>query len=542
MTQRATILPLNTRDVDFHVRHLLRHLNDGAALRKNALVQGLFSTERTRARRNDREVLARIKMMVLTVSRGIAEDGALGSRARRWHEIIVRCDIGGELHKLVADEFGIGMRQFYRERRLARAHLAAELQREIGRASTVTEVRPDAFELVFASLAAMRNLGQTSLAAARAQSVLQSTESREQRIVAGAFAAEVLCDENQHASAQGLIDEMRAELSRMEHGDSRFFEYELRVDAAQARLLWDAGTLQRARVLGQKIHEEIERRRNAGGVAFREFAIDTLSRIAWRDLSAGEYGDGERSVALALSILESLSEPSSHARAMTLTSSGTFRNIRADERAAAQFVEALEICRRNGLSEDAVAALMALSVCQQLRGALDEALQTALSIAAKAEELCTPVTSGLYYLRLAELQTCAGNAAAAAVYARRASKSVRGVQFAHMVAELIDAEAHLAQGAFALALESASAADDLAAKQVNHRMRGTAQRVIAEALHGLGKTGEAREVIASSVSLLERAGHPFSLHRAYASSSSISGHRTHARYARQIECEVLRKS
>ena len=43
-------------------------------------------------------------------------DVMLGKRAARYQTILLRCDLGEELHKRVAAELGIGIRQFYRER------------------------------------------------------------------------------------------------------------------------------------------------------------------------------------------------------------------------------------------------------------------------------------------------------------------------------------------------------------------------------------------------------------------------------------------
>jgi len=539
MTLTFANMAVGADNVEDHVRHLLRHLNDSAALRKNGLVGSLFGQERTRRRRNDREVVDRIREMVLTLGRRILEDPDLGARARRWYEIIVRCDIGGELHKLVADELAIGMRQFYRERRLAREYLARELQRELKHAATeTTSVEADAFAIACGNVAALRNAGQTAIAASRAQTIFASADDPHRQILAASFAVELLADQNDHFQAQTVVDEARRILSQSELAEHRA-SYALRLDAAEARLLWDAGSLQRARAMDRTIAQNIDSSAGTSDHAFREFAIEALYRIAWRDLSVGEYGDAERTVATANNLVESLADPSAHVRAWSLISTGTLRNIRdGNDGAAALFSEALDVCQRNGLSEDAIHAIIALSVGQQLRGNLPAAVKTAASVIEHAEHMCAPVTFGLYCLRLAEAYASAHDAAQAAAFAQRASTSVRGVQLAQVIAHLIGADAYLSQGAFALALKSASVAESEAGRELNHRMQGSALRIIAEAFYGLGHASEAREYIASSIELLERAGHPFSLRRAYLCSAKISGKREHARYAEQIDREL----
>lgn len=542
MTLTFANMSVGDDNVEDHVRHLLRHLNDSAALRKNGLVGALFGQERTRRRRNDREVLDRIREMVLMLGKRILDDPELGARARRWYEIIVRCDIGGELHKQVADELAIGMRQFYRERRLAREYLARELQAELKHAATESvSVEADAFAIACGNIAALRDAGQTAIAANRAQAIFASAGDPHRQILAASFAVALLADQNDHLRAQTVVDDARRILAQSELAEHRA-SHILRLDAADARLLWDAGSLQRARAMDRTIAQDIERSAGTTDHAFREFAIETLFRIAWRDLSVGEYGDAERTIATASNIVENLSDPSAHVRAWSLISTGTLRNIRDGNDGAALFSEALDVCQRNGLSEDAVHAIIALSVGQQLRGNLPGAIKTATSVIEHAEHICAPVTFGLYCLRLGEIYSFAGDAVQAAAYAQRASTAVRGVQLAQVIAHLIAADAYLSQGAFALALKSASVAESEARRELNYRMQGSALRIIAEAFYGLGNAAEAREYIASSIDLLERAGHPFSLRRAYVCSAKISGKREHARYAEQMDRELLRKS
>lgn len=531
-----------TQTLDAQVRHLLRHLNDSAALRKNALVTSLFSQGATRSRRDDRFVVERIREMVLGVSRRMLDEPQLGSRAQRWHAIIARCDIGGELHKCVADELAIGMRQFYRERKLAREYLARELQREIPRTGAArATVRADIFSLEFGSIAALRNAGQSALAAMRAQSMFEHGGSPAQRIAAATFAAEVRADLNEHDAAAVMVDDARRMLVQITVPEEQRAECVLRIDAAQARLYWDAGKTAEAHALDASLMERFEREVSGAGHSWKEFALDSVFRIGWRELSAGRLEQATRGVDTADLIARDLDDASAHARAMSLISAGTIRNIRnQDSVTGALFFEALQLCERNGLSEGAIRALIALSVCQQMLGNLPAALETVRGIAERAHEMCSPVTYGLYCLRLAEVSAAAGDHVTAVTSAERAAENIGGVRFVQLVAHLVGAEARLAQGAYSLALASASLAEREAEAQSNARMLGTAYRTIAEALHGLGKTEQAKEYAAASVTMLERSGHPFSLRRAYLSSAKITGKRAHKMNAHHIAGDLIR--
>src|SRR5580658_1989153 len=63
-------------------------------------------------------------------------------RVERQGAIIARCDLGGQLHKVVARDLGISMRTFYRERGEAFERLRSALVADRGRPVTAMPLPP----------------------------------------------------------------------------------------------------------------------------------------------------------------------------------------------------------------------------------------------------------------------------------------------------------------------------------------------------------------------------------------------------------------
>jgi tetratricopeptide (TPR) repeat protein len=92
-----------------HARRLLRDLNDVVALRKNPLLASYTGESHDRLR-------VRILRAVESLHPGSANASDLRNR---FYQILVRCDLDGESHKVVAAELGVSRTQFYVGRRKA---------------------------------------------------------------------------------------------------------------------------------------------------------------------------------------------------------------------------------------------------------------------------------------------------------------------------------------------------------------------------------------------------------------------------------------
>jgi tetratricopeptide (TPR) repeat protein len=87
---------------------LLRTLNDPAALRENVLLADFSACSHDERRAAVLRALDQLDPGVLA--------GLQADRRRRKHAILLRCDVYGEAQDLVAQDLGLSMRQFFRER------------------------------------------------------------------------------------------------------------------------------------------------------------------------------------------------------------------------------------------------------------------------------------------------------------------------------------------------------------------------------------------------------------------------------------------
>src|ERR1700678_4564284 len=99
------------------VAHLLRHLNDGRALRANAVAAPYFPLGLAEGRSDD-ESLMRIRAAVEAAVLRVFDEGSDRSHvyARRRRTILEQCDLRSRPREVVAAELGLSRRQFYRDR------------------------------------------------------------------------------------------------------------------------------------------------------------------------------------------------------------------------------------------------------------------------------------------------------------------------------------------------------------------------------------------------------------------------------------------
>ena len=525
------------------VRLLLRRLDDPRALRTNPLVRHLFADEGTATAAQTQTALRQVRDAVAALIEEMAFDPVLGKRAQRYQTILLRCDLGGELHKCVASELGIGIRQFYRERQAARNYAAEHLHAKLQRYSRPAAQAIDTAALVRMGATALRNSGEPDRAIALLRDMARSCTDPRERIAAMTAIANLLADQGHLGRARGVINDARRRLSWSADAiPDALDECTARIAASEARLLWESGRQSQAAELEARNAALFESLRQTHSPQVREFTVVTQLERTWRLVSTGDFPGAQSTVEHARRSLSTLSEQPAYLRAGLLIAIGTLENIRdGDDAAIRHFDDALLIAQHNHLVEDTLRALSGLSVAQQLRGDTALAHETLSAAIDTAKHACTRVTYGLFCLRLAELKSALGDPAGSMRLAADAREYLGESSFARLIALLIEAEAALGAKSYAVAVESARAAERYAARHENRRMQGTALRVLAEGLNAAGDRAAACEFIVASVDLLESAGHPFALSRAYASSAAITGSRSHARNAREIASRLAKR-
>ena len=118
-------------------KHLLRHLWDATALDRNPLAKA-FLLNPDCSHSDLRATIAAICEELTHLDSNCSRD----ERLLRRRQIVLRCDLGREAHDQVAQDLGLSMRQFYRERREIREQIAGALLKRLrldANSSTTTE-------------------------------------------------------------------------------------------------------------------------------------------------------------------------------------------------------------------------------------------------------------------------------------------------------------------------------------------------------------------------------------------------------------------
>src|SRR5450755_502692 len=204
---------------DAAARHLLRHLDDPRALRRNPLVGWRFANiGRASAAATDREVLNAIRKSVAAHAEMLDHGQGTfdAAKFRRHREIITRCDVRGEPHALVAAALGLSRRQFYRERRRARLRLADLLWRDIPAGPAgVTEV-PSEFEMRLAYVETLKAVGKFGEASDALRRVAADLRDPAARCIAWCRYADIQCDAGIIDAARASLDDARSALAQAE--------------------------------------------------------------------------------------------------------------------------------------------------------------------------------------------------------------------------------------------------------------------------------------------------------------------------------------
>jgi len=160
-------------------RHLLRHLDDAAELRRNALVHDWFPSAALYDRRARGAALERVRSIVLAaltrwrVSRRTPRERiALG----RMYAVLLRCELERATLAVVAAELGLSERQARRERRAAHEGFLAAFREAAGGATRVPV--PTAGSLRLAIAAALHELGADSVAIRTCEAIALETQDR----------------------------------------------------------------------------------------------------------------------------------------------------------------------------------------------------------------------------------------------------------------------------------------------------------------------------------------------------------------------------
>ena len=527
------------RSIEQACRHLLRNLDDAHALAENELVAPLFRRDdspRT-AREDARQALASVRRLLRAAAGDLLarEGGPAEAHALRQHVILTRCDLMGEPHKLVAASCGLSMRQFYRERSAMIARLAGLLTNRLGASGAEPACTVDVTALELARARALQYSGYGDCAQVVLHSIADASENPATVVAAGCQLVSLLLERQQFDLSRRQLADLEAYVTRRGGGDPSGLERE-RIALEQRNLLWYCGEELEARKLDELATPALRNLAHSGYRPAQEFAAQALLFSARRLFAAGFFQRAWEAAEEADSALYAPEQAPLDVRIGLLTFTGVLLSIARGQRAptSATFLDATSLAVRNGLTELAVLAVLALSIDDQMRGDAPLARSRVKEVEPLAVSIASPLNLGQVYLRLAHLALEAGQVDEARLTARRAEETILEGSLLWTSLELVNAHVSLASGDFHTGRVLAERVAATAEAQQNDRAGGEALHVLARCLAGLNARSGAIEIVESAIEKLERCGDPLALAAAYRWAADLTGRARYSRAAGEV--------
>jgi hypothetical protein len=456
---------------------------------------------------------------------------------RPLQTIIVRCDLGRELHRSVASSLGFSERYFYKLRRRALLLLGRLLS------DTAHERLPrvqidrvvDRLEASLCSADALKNSGDYIGASDVLEDVASRGSDASDSTYANYLVADLFLEVDRTDMASEYLKRGKTTLSALmvNHEKAQLLEYEL--DSIEAMLAMQSGAKTASRLtetalqrLCQLPHDPRSDR--------REKAICNLllATTTFRQVN-GAFGDALAAALEARNVLEqySVDRPALKVLALAHCSMIRYCVTGATRSVVPELTQAFSFATLHGLPR--IAAQLAAALCtihsrqKDIEGAMrfgELALSMALKVCTPEEvaSICAQVTRA----RLADGDTSAARATLKRADLKKCASTMQGVL------ESVTAELYVAEHLFDLALAASTRAADLFENRSWIRFYGSALSLQAEALMGRGDGTRARKRIGEALEVLEPTGTADALAHAYQLSAQICDNQSHSRAAKAL--------
>jgi tetratricopeptide (TPR) repeat protein len=477
---------------------LLRHLDHPARLRSNRL-----------ARLHEPATLHDVVQLAL--SRLTATQRA----------IIERCDIGGELNRVVARDLAVTERHFYRLRHNALAEIVRVLERPAPSAKRIAEAEP-ATQRALAVATALDQAGNRDAAIETLRQAAAGESNADQRMRLEAELTQQLAEAGfVHESLdrlamleESLVPESRPEDAlRARIATAKVAVLAISEDAAEStRILSRAIVGLRAAAIGvptlgviearaSALLLEAERQREVGAV---EAALDSATAAYQAlELASGSSPLLRVDAALQMALLPMLGRPGA---------TGIDR-LEAVARSA----------RAQGLAQKSLMIEVDMAAMQRVSGEAQRAIAAMLPILPLIRQVCSGRNLWISLLDLAASYSDAGDLRSARSLALEVIQAPGIDANTAAMAHLRLAEIALRFGRVPDALESAQFAREVFSRRGNSRLAGAALRAEAEAAHRLGDHNAATASIHAAIEMLRNASYPYAWERAAAAFRRITG-------------------
>jgi hypothetical protein len=518
-------------------RHLFRHIDEPAELRRNPLAAPFFSAADC-AQSDDQAMQAIRSALLAALDEHELELRSAGesAKARRRRHIVEVQIFGRQRAGETAARLHLSRMQLYRERREVCVRLARALVK-VKRQPLV--VRTNAPAPALSRAGALAEGCDTERAQALLEDVASNGGERSDRISALVQSANLLIEALEMQRAARRLDEAErlASADADKPGACDGF--------ARARIAWARAKLGHANggassgwvpdVLAQA------RAHPPSRACDREQLIDELLEAASLALREGRFARFRECLSRAQSSFANLPEPNTRQRARLLLLGALVYEDRHDgseldgARDARRMLQmAAAVAGADGLLLTSIdAALSAAGIASHTLGDPGAAVREAtpaveVALRTGNRRLIADACSFAAGLRNAN-----GEFRASLELAGLAMRWGKLDAWQHAFVRAIKAQSHYDLREYRCAGEVAEEAVALAARIDNRRLLGATLRVSALALQARGEP-LARERIGNALDLLERYGCRHSLRAAYRASASITGDREHARRARAL--------
>ena len=515
---------LNARPSEFvALARLLRELDDVAALRSSPLLREAFAKPDGSAYA-DPEGMALLRARAAVLSAIASLDSGPSGRNihfARQRAIVTRCDLRGEKHAKVANDLGVSLREFYRERRRAFERLLVSIPSNLAVRERSAPSLPTRFELDLDHVANLRLVGDFGAAFAKLERIAYESSSAEDGVRAFCYGVEIAADVGDDERARRFFERAIERASEIA-SDCEVAPVDLDVQMASAYVGWQDADLTHSSESLDRAARAVDRLQLTADRREIRSAVGVLFRCAELACLRGDAAGALASLGRARGLLDRLRHkpPSLLGHLFFELSMVQALVVGGMSRAIEYALEALDIFE-SGQDPAGIAGATGM-LCSHLTACGDFARakhfgQTALQLA-RATNNRAEVADKALILSLAE--SLGGDPHQGLALAREGCAVAHGGLF-EVRGPLATAEAYLRLGEPSEALAASERVARYARARGMERYSGTASRVAADAHRALGNLAAARDEADCALAALAAHGHPHSLCRAYETASRL---------------------
>lgn len=467
---------------------------------------------------------------------------ALDELPARWKTIVLRCDLGRELHRAVAADLGISKRHLYRERVKALRALAVRLGVPTLPPAMTAIPAVDADVAIAGVLNSLFDTRAISRAVPVLEAAIRDVVRPPSRIRLLIKLCGVYCQLGVLARAASALalayqtfeaaqfDHQQAHTLRLELAveASSFLRYQQDPSAAEQRLLQAIRYCITVGLSGVAVNRAL---------AGAQLALANLLGTRDRYVEAVAYASEADRI-----LREYQFDMPLRSRAMTqLATMRFFGGVTPAQIVLHDLKAAYSVAQTNGLAVDMVQSATVLAFLHSFAGDHETAIAYGRSVVevATAASLRDPFVTGAHYT-LGSAQVGAGALARATRSLNRVQQSqTRHPESGFPFTRFLEAQVLSVGGQYQSALRVAQGAIGDLELSHNVRTQGAALELRAAVEEKLGEQRRARESVDSAIALLERGAPAGLLGRAYARSARLTGNVRHRTAALELRASAV---